>query len=315
MIPLPAVEATLKPIPPAYAAKALAADASAGRSASVLVGSEVKVSVQSANKKPLKEAWLIARTAGSMQAKRFNLSGNNDRLTWTLDAPSSPFSDIQEELRYEIQVTDDDGLHLETPIRGSIRIRPDKPPVAIVSTVHRVVLPTARPSIAYRVGDDFGIKRLQLEVKVERGGDITSKPPRSSSSASSASSTNSSESAADKVSVGEEVPLETTIIDLLGGKTIGFEELPLAAKAPLKLAELKLDASKGSLAKGDRVRVVLIAEDNRGFGPGETFRSEPVIIDISDEFGVASAVGEADPQAEQRVNEIIKRQLGIGESP
>lgn len=310
MIPLPSVEATLTPIPPKYAAKALSSE-TAGRTTSVLVGSEVKLAVTCTNKKPLKEAWLIIRTAGSMESKRFNLSGDNERTHWALDSLDTPLGKVTEELRYEIQVTDDDGLHLETPIKGSVRIRLDKPPVAIAATVHRVVLPTAKPSIAYRVGDDFGIKRLQLEVKVEREADQAAKVTSTVRDTTTASDATASET----IQSGEEVPLETTVIDMLGGKTVSFEQLPLAGKQPLKLSELKLDKSKGSLQKGDRLKVVLLAEDNRGDQPGETFRSEPIIIDISDEFGVASAVGEADPQAEQRVTEIIKRQLGIGESP
>jgi hypothetical protein len=309
MIALPAVEARLTPIPPKYAAKAISNEPS-GRQAAVLVGSEVRVAIECTNNKRLKEAWMIVRSS-STPARRYELQPNDKTYTaWSL-VGKTPFSQVEEELRYEIQVTDEDGMHLETPIKGSVRIRADKPPVAIASTVHRVVLPTAKPSIQYRVGDDFGIKRLELVVQVERQG--AQKPSLSAS----AESTSSEESAASTVTNGgEEVKLETTHINLLGaGRSVTLERLPLAGKAAVNLAALQLDASRGQLQKGDRLKVVLVAEDDRGTAPGETFRSEPIIIEISDEFGVASAVGEADPQAEQRVTEIIKRQLGIGESP
>jgi len=315
MIALPAVEAKLTPVPPKYAAKALAAEP-AGRQAAVLVGSDVKVAIECTNKKSLKEAWIIVRTAGSTNAKRYDLqSTNQDRTQWSLVASNTPLNDVQEELRYEIQVTDDDGLHLETPIKGSVRIRIDKPPIAIASTVHRVVLPTARPSIHYRVGDDFGIKRLVLRVEVERQA-ASQSGAQATDPASSESSLQSSDPNDEPNS--EPAPRmepETTVFNLLASSPVTLERLPLSGKSPLNLASLQLDPSRGALEKGDRLKVVLEAEDDRGGAPGETFRSEAIIIEVSDELGVASAVGEADPQAEQRVTEIIKRQLGIGESP
>jgi hypothetical protein len=330
MIALPAVEARLTPVPPAYAAKALARE-QVGRQAAVLTGSEVRLAIECTNKKPLREAWALIRTAGSMQAKRFDLQPTGEgRTSWTLPE-NTPLASVEEELRYEIQVTDEDGLHLETPIKGSIRIRADKPPIAIASTVHRVVLPTAKPSIQYRAGDDFGLKQLQLVVEVERQGrepaslpsassetsDVSGEAPSPSDSTSAGAvlgSSTTSTSQSGEPAVRQDV--ETTTINLLAsGGVVPLDRLPIAGKATINLATLKLNPQFGPLEKGDRLKVVLVAQDDRGDAPGETFRSEPLVIEVSDEFGVASAVGEADPQAEQRVSEIIKRQLGIGESP
>jgi hypothetical protein len=112
----------------------------------------------------------------------------------------------------------------------------------------------------------------------------------------------------------KKMKIETTEISLLPVSPVGLERLPLAGKAPINLANLTLDPSLGALEKGDRLKVVLLAQDDRG-GPGETFRSEPIIIEISDDLGVLSAVGEADPQAAQRLDEILKREFGIGEAP
>ena len=111
-----------------------------------------------------------------------------------------------------------------------------------------------------------------------------------------------------------QMDVETTEISLLPTSPLTVERLPLASKAAINLTNLKLDPKSGPLAKGDRLKVVLVAQDDRG-GPGETFRSEPIIIEVSDDLGVLSAVGEADPQAAQRIDEILKRELGIGEAP
>jgi hypothetical protein len=302
IIALPAVEATLTPIPPKYAAKTLAAEPT-GRQAAVLAGSEVKLSIECTNHKPLKEAWIVIRPASGNQARRYNLTAvDGERQKWTLDS-ASPLGRVDEELRYEIQVTDEDGLHLETPIKGSIRIRVDKPPIAVAATVHRVVLPGARPSIQYRAGDDFGLHKLALEVEVERQLASGVAPMPVGVSASDTSS-----------GPAPEMKLETTEISLLKSSPLGVDRLPLADKASINLANLQLDSQRGPLQKGDRLKVVLVAQDDRG-GPGETFRSEPIIIEISDDLGVLSAVGEADPQAAQRIDEILKRELGIGEAP
>ena len=85
-------------------------------------------------------------------------------------------------------------------------------------------------------------------------------------------------------------------------------ELPWNGKRTIDLAPLKL-------AKGDQLSIVLEVTDYRGDRPGATFGSEPAILEISDEAGVLSAVLEADQRAEERLSEIIKRQLGIGEAP
>ena len=306
MIALPAVEARLTPVPPKYAVKALAAQ-QAGRQAAVLMGSEVQVAIECTNKKPLKQAWMIVRPVTGSEARRFDLKVDNEaRTQWSLAAAGTPFQEVREELRYEIQVTDEDGLHLETPIKGSVRIRVDKPPVAVAASVHRVVTPGARPSIQYRAGDDFGLQKLALEVQVER----------QVAKNRAGNSSNSGESPSDSdTAPAAEVKLETTEFNLLPSSPVTLERLPLASKAAINLSALKLDPERGPIQKGDRLKVVLVAEDDRGDLKGETFRSEAIIIEISDDLGVLSAVGEADPQAAQRLDEILKREFGIGESP
>ena len=67
------------------------------------------------------------------------------------------------------------------------------------------------------------------------------------------------------------------------------------------------------LAKGDRLRLTVEAVDYRGNLPGESYLSDPLVLEISDESGVLSAISEADERSEERLTDIIKQQLGIGE--
>jgi hypothetical protein len=111
-----------------------------------------------------------------------------------------------------------------------------------------------------------------------------------------------------------EVPVERHRYDLLGqSQPLTAARLPLAGKFPLKLSPLKL-------AKGDRIKITLEVTDYRGENDagqavGTTFQSEPLVLEISDESGVLAAISEADQRSEERLTDIIKRQLGIGESP
>jgi hypothetical protein len=65
------------------------------------------------------------------------------------------------------------------------------------------------------------------------------------------------------------------------------------------------------LVKGDNLRLYLEAVDYRGQLPGQSFRSDLLVLEVSDESGVLTAVSEADVRTEQRLTDIIKQQLGI----
>jgi hypothetical protein len=67
------------------------------------------------------------------------------------------------------------------------------------------------------------------------------------------------------------------------------------------------------LSKGDQVKLTIEAVDYRGETPGKSTLSEAVVLDISDEAGVLAAIAEADENSEERLNEVIKEQLGIGD--
>ncbi len=138
VIPLPVVEPKLTATPPVYAQSAAAAeqDKAAGmRQLSVLEGSRVELEINCANK-ALTAAELAVDALGSSadsktsgNKKQFALERqDSDGRRWALTTKDSPLARVDSRIKYEIQVTDADGLHLPHPLDGSINIKADRPP-------------------------------------------------------------------------------------------------------------------------------------------------------------------------------------------
>jgi hypothetical protein len=305
MIPLPIVQRRLTPTPPVYAKTSENSQPVTTPQMAVLEGTRIDVAVECVNDKPLASAWMNVRQGN--ETERLELVKSDDSgKSWHLsrhEGSSSPLSRVTKELSYEIQVLDGDGLSLETPLRGTIRIKPDRPPSGGAELVHKVVLPDAQPVIEYRAADDFGVARVLLAVDIERhqGEIVPTMPPGESASHTGPMVD----------SVGNQ--MESATLELYSAEASGKTLEPkLTGKYALELAKLSL-AEK--LAKGDRVKLTLEVVDFRGDGAGRSYYSDPLVLEISDESGVLAAISEADERSEQRLTDIIKRQLGIGESP
>ena len=166
MIPLPVIGSKVNAKPPKYAADRMKKTPVPAGQLAVLEGSSVDVTLESVNRKPLASAWVMVQTIEGLQ--HVELAPEDERrLVWSLKDGDSTLSEIRRELRYEIQVVDLDGLSLEIPIRGTIRIRPDERPTIVADVLHKVVLPTAEPVIRYRATDDYGISKIAVAY-VER---------------------------------------------------------------------------------------------------------------------------------------------------
>jgi hypothetical protein len=330
MVPLPIVETHLTPTFPRYAASGRDTFDPSGRQVSVLEGTSIDLAIECKNKKRLKSAWMMVKL-GEQSQRRELIRNDADGHRWSLAKENSPLVNIRQELRYEIQVIDEDELSLEAPIRGTIRIRPDRPPSGLADVVHKVVLPTAEPLIEYRATDDYGIAGLALVVEVERQ---AVDPGRSREPIAAANETNGEASpqlTSDPVAGGgsvaapadsspadmtpaAEMPVERHRFDVLRQtQPLTGDRLPAHGKFALTLSPLQL-------VKGDRIKIVLEVADYRGENDagqpvGSLFQSEPLVLEISDESGVLAAISEADQRSEERLTDIIKRQLGIGESP
>ncbi len=288
MLPLPVVELRMTPTPPSYArADETTAGDPAARQISILEGSSVAVAARCTNHKRLDAAWLTV-TSQDPPCRYELTQADREGTRWRLVADDTAFRQVTSEIRFELQVTDQDGLQLEAPIRGYVRIKVDRPPICSADVVHRVVLPTARPVIQYRANDDYGIARLALNIEIERGDpDID-------------------QSETERCTV----PLPETPLPLPA------DRLPVERGYALDLASLQVDGIDGprpaELTKGDRLKLTVEAVDYRGELPGESYLSDPLVLEISDESGVLSAISEADERSEERLTDIIKQQLGIG---
>jgi hypothetical protein len=74
-----------------------------------------------------------------------------------------------------------------------------------------------------------------------------------------------------------------------------------------------LDLKPLGLAKGDELRVTLEAVDFRGDLPGASARSDGIVFTVTDETGILAGLIEADEKSARQLDQIIQRQLGIGE--
>ena len=287
VVPLPVIEPKLTATPPAYARSAALAeqDKSAGsRQLSVLEGSRVDLEINCENKS-LAAATLSVLTTEFDADKKPVTSKKDyplekqdaDAHRWTLTATDTPLAHIDSLLRYEIQVTDADGLRLPHPLEGSIRIKADRPPTVMASVDVQYFLPTTGvPEINYSANDDYGISALRMYVEVihQGGSPDTSAEP---------------------------IPIPKQKLT----KPVLKPNLPLTGTYRLALDQFKL-------VKGDQVRLIVEATDYRGDLPGKSTKSDPVVLQITDEGGIMAALSETDRHAYDQMNVLIQRQTQTG---
>ena len=297
MIPLPVVQLEIVPHPPEYARQAMAGMAGAGkRIVQVLEGTNVDLTLRCVNQKRLREA-VVSVTHEETTWQASLQPSDDDPTVWHYRSNAgnaddeSPFRNVERPTRFTLQLVDEDGLEPAGILQGSLRIKSDRPPTANARLVHKVVLPTAKPVIEYRVNDDFGISAVRLVVTVQHPSDelvaVTNDVP-----------------AADDVEP-EELP--SRVIELNQEQVIPGNELP-------QDASYALDLSSFELGKGDRLKLELEAVDYRGQNPGQAYRGDPLYLLVSDESGVLAAISESDEKSEKQLSDIIKRELGIGDS-
>jgi hypothetical protein len=195
---------------------------------------------------------------------------------WFLRPGASPLEQVDRPLHFEIQVVDDDGLQLPRPIDGDIRIETELPPAVESWADVRLFLPSGRPEIHYKVSGECGLSAISAIVQVQHE-DGTSTEPAGSP------------------------------FDLLANPTgrAAISRLPLSGVFHLPLSAF-------DLKKGDCVKVEIEAAGNRGNRSGRMARSEPILLQITDESGILAAIGQADAQAAQQLDQLIDRQLQVG---
>ena len=242
---------------------------------SVLAGSTLHLNV-SARNKPLEAVWLTVHD-GESGGKRVELQAADSSLhRWNFAEVPRLFREIGTPFRFELQVTDTDGLHLLQPIWGEILLQADQPPTGSLSSLHTTVLPTAKPDIHFKIEDDFAISRATLRVEV---------------------------TAADEGTAASSVHAFKLPLPARQLTALPYE------------GQFRLDVSTLGTVVGDTVRVRLEVVDYRGGRPGEPFHSEQLTWKVRDESTVLDSIAELDEQTEQRLTEIIQQQLKVRNSP
>jgi hypothetical protein len=75
----------------------------------------------------------------------------------------------------------------------------------------------------------------------------------------------------------------------------------------------QLKFSPLGLNKGDRVTIVLEAIDYRGSAEGKSGKSDPIVFLVTDRAGLLEAMDKLDERMIEKLDEIIRAQLGIGD--
>ena len=276
VIPLPVVTVTLDPRPPAYAvsgAEEQEAVREGTRQIAVVEGTSVAVHLES-NNKPLDSAVL------TVDEKTYSLRRrDSEGLHWTLAGAGSPLYEIRQPVRYSLQVRDKDGLALEQPIEGYIRIRADrKPRIQPPELVTALVLPKAKPTVDFQVSDDYGLSKLAVKVQVVR------KVPM--------------EDPGEMQDQVDHITRDMIVVDP--------KEQPkraLSGRYALVLESFKL-------SPGDELKVTLEAFDYRGdFQPVSSI-SEPLVLKVTDVQGILLGMRNTDERSAQSLDNIIEISSG-----
>jgi hypothetical protein len=272
VVPPPTVDVQFEVTPPRYAAgeKSPTEIVSGLRQLSVIEGSRVVVRVKA--DKPLKEATATLEGAKHSLARTAEQAAEGEADVWAIDPAGTPLAAVVEPVRYAIQVTDVDGLSLERPIEGVIRIKVDHPPEITASALTTLALPAARPTITFNASDDYGIAEVAALAEVVHADG----------------------------SPGEKAEVKLYTLPTGGPTRKNVQNRQRFPLAPLKTV------------KGDQVKVTLRATDDRGGSPGKTTLSDPLTFEVTDEQVIYAAMSEADRESARRLQTMIEDQIDVG---
>jgi hypothetical protein len=305
VIELPNIDVHLTATAPSYArssAEKESDNAPGSRQISVIEGSQIDLRLTCANKRlseatlaidgtkyPLKPELSSSETAGD--------DAQQQGHRWKLVTTQTPFVRVEKPLRYEIQVEDEDGLQLEQPIQGFIRIKADQKPRVTADVITHVVLPTATPQIKFRAFDDYGIKQVLAHLEIAGDGVTAEK-------------TAAEEITTDGITASATPAEPPQPIRIWPAKNAGDD----TASQPTVSGAYKLNLAPLGLKKGSELKVTLEAIDERGAAAGQSGRSETIVFQVTDESGILAAISESDQRSARQLDDIIKRQLGVGET-
>jgi hypothetical protein len=283
LVPLPVVNLELIPTPPDYAVGAVGQvkPQSSSRQLSVLEGSRLDVRLTCVNKS-LRDATIAIQHGPTISL----VSTGNDRKVWTLDhsspaASSSRAANDADQLTPFARVTS--LLAFEVQVTDDDGLQLERPLVAVVR-----IQEDRPPKIAGAVVTDRVLPAARPSITFGATDDFGVAAVRLLCD----------------VHHGMTEPVRHTV-DIV--KQPVEPQLVWRGRHPLDLRPL-------GLTKGDEVHVTLEAIDFRGVNAGQSARSEPIVLRVTDESGVLAGLTEADERSARQLDAIIQRQLGIGEA-
>jgi hypothetical protein len=259
------------------------------RQIAVIEGSAVAVKLNS--NKQLKSATLKFAGKEAKDPKTELPLVSNEKLNWTYSPTGEqPLASITDGAKFELQVVDQDDLTLPTPIECLVRVKPDRVPTASLALNSTQYLATATPQLDLRVTDDYGLRELKLRVEVIKG---------------------SNENLAEGTTPVEGDPVVSPMAKPIDPLTLYRFEPPLRGEKSLPFAGMHtLKLEQFQLKKGDQVKLVLEAIDDRGTRPGKSALSDPVFIQIGDESSILAISSEQDEKAARMIENLLKVQTG-----
>ena len=262
VLQVPRIELEMKADIPAYAVESFNVKSAGGRIQSVLAGSNVHPILRSTNNK-LKAATI------QLGDETFALKNEGD--AWMMPIENHPLIGVESTTKYQISVTDTNGISPDRPITGILQVRPDQNPRIAAATVINLVLSGAAPRIKFRAIDDFGIDTVAADITITRVGMDAS---------------------------------DDTITKMINESKSHTKQID--STVPIELADYDLKI-------GDTVLVTLQVTDYRGQQEGITVPSDPIEFTVTSRANFLAAMRDIDSETDEKLDQIIKAQLGVGD--
>ncbi|MCG8586086.1 MAG: DUF4175 domain-containing protein, partial [Pirellulales bacterium] len=193
---------------------------------------------------------------------------SQQRQIWRFSGEGTPLDKIHAGgVAYHLDIVDEDDMVPERDIAGTVVAIPDMPPTATLGIVSNYWMPSAKPKIAFRVSDDFGVEQAEFNLTISREAS------------------------------GEEEKQNVSLLE--AGNLIPATDLPESNISVL-------DLSPYALTKGDEVTVELQVRDYRGKKEGATGASNSLKLFIADQNQILANVTNIDENLIEKFDLIEK---------
>jgi len=171
LVPRPQVELDMEVVAPKYVRGKTPPKPRNRRQAVVVEGSKVIPVITCDNKKIVKGTITFEKSNQTFALKRRGKA-------LVFDADTGPLVRVSEMVRFEIDVTDSNNQHPESPIKGVVHIAADLPPRAALMGYSRYIVPGATPELRFRAIDDYALDQITLHLAIiDADGQQTEQPP------------------------------------------------------------------------------------------------------------------------------------------